>query len=361
MAETTSAQGLGKKEEGRVESLPRNRPKAITIYDVAEQAGVSTATVSRVINQSSFVTEETCQRVEDAIAELDYVPSATARRLSVGRSTSIALLISNLTNPFSAEVAAGVQSFCSEKSIGVILGNIRADPDMELGQLEIALAQGVGGILIAPGNQDDRVVAEIRRRGLPCVVLDARGDFGLDLVRGDSLGGAFELTKLLLDLGHCRIALVNARRDNSTARDRFVGYTRALNESNIEVDEALVKWGSALFYTMEYGAQATEELLGLQDPPTAIFAGNDFVALGVLGALTAFQVRVPDDMAVVSFDGITLPFLTAVIQPALEMGRIAAEMLYERIQGYVGPPREHMLPVELRVSGSSGRCTRGRN
>jgi len=108
---------------------------------------------------------------------------------------------------------------------------------------------------------------------------------------------------------------------------------------------------------MEYGARATEELLELQDPPTAIFAGNDFVALGVLGALTAFQIRVPDDMAVVSFDGITLPFLTAVIQPALEMGRMAAEMLHERIQGYEGPPREHVLPVELRVSGSTGRCT----
>ncbi len=190
---------------------------------------------------------------------------------------------------------------------------------------------------------------------LPCVVLDARGDFGLDVVRGDSLGGSFELTRLLLDLGHCRIALVNARRDNSTAKDRFAGYARALNESNIEVDEALLKWGSSLFYTMEYGAQATEELLGLPDPPTAIFAGNDFVALGVLGALTAFQIRVPDDMSVVSFDGITLPFLTAVIQPALDMGRMAAEMLYEQIQGYKGPPREHVLPVELRVSGSSGR------
>jgi len=329
----------------------------VTIYDVAKRAGVSTATVSRVINGSSFVTEETRQRVEKAVTDLDYVPSATARKLSVGRSTSIALLISNLTNPFSAEVAVGVQSFFSEKGIGVVLGNIRADPDTELSQLEIALAQGVGGIIIAPGSQDDRVVAELRRRDIPCVVLDARGDFGVDVVRGDSLGGAFDLTTLLLEQGHRRIALVNARRDNSTARDRFTGYARALSERDIEVDNALVKWGPALFYTMEYGARATEELLELQDPPTAIFAGNDFVALGVLGALTAFQIRVPDDMAVVSFDGITLPFLTAVIQPALEMGRMAAEMLHERIQGYEGPPREHVLPVELRVSGSTGRCT----
>jgi len=153
--------------------------------------------------------------------------------LSVGRSTSIALLISNLTNPFSAEVAVGVQSFFSEKGIGVVLGNIRADPDTELSQLEIALAQGVGGIIIAPGSQDDRVVAELRRRDIPCVVLDARGDFGVDVVRGDSLGGAFDLTTLLLEQGHRRIALVNARRDNSTARDRFTGYARALSERDI--------------------------------------------------------------------------------------------------------------------------------
>jgi LacI family transcriptional regulator len=315
-----------------------------TIRDVAAAAGVSYQTVSRVLNDKPDVAEETRQRVKKVVAELDYVPSATARGLSSGRATSIALLISNLTNPFSAEVAAGVQHYFGEKGIGVVLGNIRADPEEEWRQLEVALAQGVGGILIA----------EIKRRHMPCVVLDARGDFGVDVVRGDSLGGAFEITRLLLGLGHRRIALVNARRDNSTSRDRFAGYARALVESSIKVDEVLVKWGPSLFYTMEYGARATEELLGMQDPPTAIFAGNDYVALGVLGALTARQMRVPDDIAVVSFDGITLPFLTAVIQPAVEMGRIAALMLYERIQGFEAPPREHVVPVNLRISGSSG-------
>jgi LacI family transcriptional regulator len=326
----------------------------VTIYDVAEQAGVSTATVSRVINSSSFVSKQVRQRVEDAIAELGYVPNATARNLSAGRSTSIALLISNLSNPFSAEVVEGVRSFFSEQEIGLVLGNIRADPDTELSQLDLVLAQGVGGVLIAPGSQDDLAVAEVKRRNIPCVILDARGDFELDVVRGDSYGGAVELTRLLLDLGHRRIALVNARRDNSTARDRFAGYAQAFKDAGIEVDEALVQWGPSLFYTIEFGARATEELLALPDPPTAIFAGNDFVALGVLGALTARRVQVPDEMAVVSFDGITLPFLTAVIQPAADMGRTAAAMLYERMQGYGGPPREHVVPIELRISGSSG-------
>ena len=123
--------------------LSGNRSRAVTIYDVAKQAGVSTATVSRVINQTSFVTKETRERVEEAIAYLGYVPSATARKLSAGRSTSIALLISNLSNPFSAEVAEGVRSFFSEKEIGLVLGSIRADPDTELSQLELVLAQGV--------------------------------------------------------------------------------------------------------------------------------------------------------------------------------------------------------------------------
>jgi LacI family transcriptional regulator len=334
--------------------FPKKRSKTVTIYDVAKQAGVSTATVSRVVNQTSFVAAETRQRVEKAIAYLGYVPSATARKLSAGRSTSIALLISNLSNPFSAEVAEGVRSFFSEREIGLVLGNIRSDPETELSQLELVLAQGVGGVLIAPGSQDDLAVAEVKRRGIPCVVLDARGDFGLDVVRGDSFGGAVALTRLLLELGHRRIALVNARRDNSTARDRFAGYAQALEEAGIEVDEDLVQWGPSLFYTMEFGARATEELLALPDPPTAVFGGNDFVALGVLGALTARRVQVPDEMAVVSFDGITLPFLTAVIQPAADMGRTAAAMLYERMRGYDGPPREHVVPIELRIGGSSG-------
>lgn len=332
----------------------KDRSKAVTIYDVAERAGVSTATVSRVINDTSFVSEQVRRRVEDAIAELGYVPNATARKLSDGRSTSIALLISNLSNPFSAEVVEGVRSFFSEKEIGLVLGNIRADPDTELSQLDLVLAQGVGGVLIAPGSEDDLAVAEVKRHSIPCVVLDARGDFGLDVVRGDSYGGAVALTRLLLDLGHRRIALVNARRDNSTARDRFAGYARALQDAGIAVDEELVQWGPSLFYTIEFGARATEELLALADPPTAIFCGNDFVALGVLGALTARRVQVPDEMAVVSFDGITLPFLTAVIQPAADMGQTAAAMLYERMQGYDGPPREHVVPIQLRISGSSG-------
>ena len=261
----------------------RKRIDRPTIYDVAERAGVSTFTVSRVMNDSGFVREETRAKVEKAIAELGYVPRAAARKLRSRRADVIGLILSDVTNPFWARVIEAVQQFFTEKGISVILGNTRSDLAEERRQIAMALAQSVDGVIITPlADASAEQVAMIRERGVPCVVLDRRGDFGVDVVRSDSRGGAFALTQLLLDRGHRRIGLVTGDHDRSTAVDRYEGYREALEQAGLTVDATLVRWGP---YTRDFGTEAASELLNADPRPTGIFAANNSLAQGVLEAL----------------------------------------------------------------------------
>ena len=326
--------------------------------DVAERAGVSVFTVSRVVNSSGFVREDTRQRVESAIVEMGYVPSAVARRLRSSQHHAIGLLMSDITNPVWMATIAGIQSFFSDKDIGLVLGNDRSDLDEERRQLKIAFSQGVDGIIIIPLRDESQVVVEeIVRRGIPCVVLARSGDYGLDQVRADYRAGAYELTKHLLSEGHRRIALLNGPRNLSVARERLAGYLEALEQAGINPDGSLISWGP---YTPPAGAERAQEiLLTCPDLPTALLAGNNSIALGILDALGAHELSVPDDMAVACFGGTPAlySFLTVVDAPFVEMGRLAAEMLYERMQGHEGEPRIHVLREQMRVRSSSGHVS----
>jgi LacI family transcriptional regulator len=329
------------------------RRKRPTIYDVAERAGVSVFTVSRVINDSGFVRQQTRQRVEQAVAELAYIPSAAARRLRSRRSHAIGLLVHRAADPFWHEIVVGVQSFFAEQDMGVLLGDGRMDLEEERSQLEVALSQGVDGFVVAPVSDDSSVVSEIVRRGIPCVAVDRYLDLGVDVVRRDLYGAARELTELLSSLGHRRIALVNGPRNDAGAQERFKGYMQALRAADIPVDEALVAWGD---WTKPFGARAAGELLSIADPPTAFIAAANMYAEGVLETVRAVGMEVPRDVAIVSFGATPslFSFLTAAASPAAAMGEAAAEMLYQRIQGYEGPPRERVFHAVLHKRLSAG-------
>jgi LacI family transcriptional regulator len=327
--------------------------KKPTMHDVAERAGVSIFTVSRVINNSGFVRESTRECVEQAIAALNYLPSAAARRLRSGKSHAVGLLMSDVSNPFWNEIIVSIQAYLSDRGFGVVLGNARSDLEEERRQLDIALAQGVDGFIVVPLRDESQVVPKIRQRDIPCIVLERRGDFGVDVARRNLLRAVSELTEHLLGLGHQRIALVNGPRNHSGAVERFEGYSAAQRQAGLSVDEALVIWGP---FTPSYGAQATEELLALPDPPTAIIAAGSMQAVGVLDTLGAAEMVVPDDVSVVSFGSTPalFSFLTIAASPISEIGEAAAEMLCQRMQGYDGPPRERIFDTELRVRLSSG-------
>jgi LacI family transcriptional regulator len=325
------------------------------MHDVAARAGVSIFTVSRVVNQSGFVRESTRQRVEEAIAELNYVPSAAGRRLRSGKSHAVGLLMSDVANPFWNEIIVSIQAYLSDRGYGVILGNARSDLQEERRQLEIALRQGVDGFIAVPLRDESQVVPEILHRNISCVVLDRRGDFGTDVVRRDLYRATTELVELLLELHHQRIALVNGPRNHSGAVERFEGYGETLRQAGISVDEALVTWGP---FTQSYAARATEALLKLPDPPTAVIAVGNMHAVGVLETLGAAEMVVPDDISVVGFDATPalFSFLTVAASNKSEIGETAAEMLYQRLQGYDGPPREQVFGTELHLRLSAGLC-----
>jgi LacI family transcriptional regulator len=325
--------------------------------DVAEKAGVSMITVSRVMNGASYVNENTRARVLTAIEELQYVPNNLARSLRSQRTSTLALLLTDVTNAFWTTVARGVEDEASIHGYSVFLCNTDEDPTKEVRYLDTLLRHRVDGLLIGPTPQSAPILSRLQSRHARFVLLDRTVEgIDADVVRSDSHGGAASLTQHLLETGHRRIAFIGGPLTTSTGRDRLAGYEQALTDSGIEIDGSLVRIGQ---YGQESGHKLAAELLELNPRPGAIFTGNHQIAIGVLRALSEVGMRVPDDIALASFDDIVgansySPFLTAVIQPAYEMGRLGTRLLLDRIAGGRAPVEEITLPTRLVIRASCG-------
>jgi LacI family transcriptional regulator len=336
-------------------------PAAVTIQDVAARAGVSAMTVSRVLNQPARVAPTTRQRVEQAIRELGFVPNALARQLLRGRTHTVALVVSDISNPFFTQIARGVEDVAQRNGYTVIFGNSDESVEKERQYLHALLGRRIDGLLIAAAGSASRPMLELlARRGTQFVLIDRAIDgVPADTVIGDNIGGARTLTEHLICLGHRKIALVNGSQEVPTARDRRRGYLEALREHLIEPRPELIVEGD---YKRDSGERAARQLLALppDQRPTAIFAANNFIGVGVIEALRAARLAVPQDIAIVCFDDIELasalhPFLTVVAQPARTFGTIAAQFLLERLDGAEAPaPRKVVLPPELIVRISCG-------
>jgi DNA-binding LacI/PurR family transcriptional regulator len=230
-----------------------------TINDVARRAGVSPVTVSRVINETGNVSATTQAKVERAIKELGYVPSAMARSLRSKRTRTLALIVSDIANPFWTTVARGVEDAAQGRGYSVFLYNTDENPAKQQRYLDVVVAQGVDGVMIAPYDSDARNLAKLRRRNLPTVTVDRRiQGWDVDSVYCDSLSGAKALTQHLIDLGHRRIALISGPVNTSTATDRVAGYCLALTEAGIPVDPSLIKQGE---YRVTSGEELTNRVL----------------------------------------------------------------------------------------------------
>ncbi len=329
------------------------------IRDVAKRAGVAPITVSRCINNSGYCSPETRTRVEAAIAELGYVPNRMASGLRSKRSNTLALVLSDITNPFFTTVARGVEDAASQAGYTVIFCNTDELVSKEQMYLHMLLEKRVDGILLVPAQSTLEFVTLIQKQSIPLVVLDRRvPDTQTDVVRADFEGGAYELTRLLLSLGHRDIAVINGPRGVSTSEDRLNGYRRALSEAGITANPEREYYGP---FTQKSGYDLAQKVLTEAPRPTALFATNNFIGIGVLKALQELGLRVPDDIAVVSFDDlppamVIFPFLTVAAQPAYEMGQKAVEILLNKLSN--GPSeqcQEVVFPVEIVVRQSSGR------
>lgn len=328
-----------------------------TIRDVARRAGVAPITVSRVINNSGYVSDGTRARVEKAIADLKYVPNALAQGLRFNKTNVIALVLSDVTNPFWTTVARGTEDAANEANYSVVLCNTDEDVAKQDRYVQLLLRRQVDGFLLVPASNTTDTVRFIQNQRVPLVILD-RQLVGavVDTVRGDSEGGAYDLTRHLIELGHRRIAILSGPETASTSTQRVAGYRRALREARLKADPRLVSYGP--FY-QDSGYERTVGLLALTRPPTAIFAGNNFIAIGMMKALYEAGVRIPDDISVVGFDDLPAgllvqPFLTVAAQPAYEMGYRATTLLLQRIgDAGAAPCQTIVLPTELVIRQSS--------
>ena len=330
-----------------------------TIHDVAERAGVAPITVSRVINNSGYASKETRRRVEEAAADLGYVPNRMASGLRTKRSYSIALVLTDITNPFFTTVARGVEDAANEAGYTVTYCNTDEDREKEKRYLDLLIQQQVDGILLVPAQGTPDMVDYIQKHATPVVILDRRlSEAKSDVVRCDSEGGAYQLIRLLQELGHRRIALLGGPKDASTAEDRKAGYRRAMMEAGIDMTD-LELYGT---FTQGSGYEMAKEASARTPRPTALFAANNFIAIGGLKALRDCNITVPEDMALVGFDDlpealVTFPFLTVAAQPAYEMARRGAELLLARMAGEEPENyKEIILPTELIVRRSSGEA-----
>ena len=334
-----------------------------TISDVAKRAGVSAMTVSRVVNGTGYTSTETRTRVEAAIEELGYVPNALARQLRSKRTKTIALVVSDISNPFFTTIARGVEDHAVGLGFSVMYCNTDESEVEEEQYLLMLIERQVDGVLLVPARSSGESFRLLNDHHMPVVVLDRRiAARNVDSVRCDSEAGAYALAKHLVELGHRRIAVLTGRRNVSTSVDRVAGCRRAMEEVGLALPDELVHWGGFNVGRLNQadGHRMAQEVLAARgERPSAIFCANNFIGFGAIRALHEAGLRVPDDMSVVAFDDlpeewVSEPFLTVAAQPAYEIGQRAAAMLLDQIAGSHEPTGESVvLPFQLIVRRSS--------
>jgi DNA-binding LacI/PurR family transcriptional regulator len=354
--------------------MPRKSQRT-TIVEVARAAGVSTTTVSVVLNESQSnvrISEATRAAVKAAAEQLGYLPNPAAQSLRRQRTTMLTLLVGDLANPFFTDIAASVHAPVAVRGYELnIVDAYRLETELQaLDQLRNGSSAGV---IVATGRHGTRgqaidALRELVRCGLPAVIMSDRSpDPAIPAIRIDDAVGAYVVTTHLLKLGHRHIAHLTSRlsdlalHGSSVESDRLRGYLRALTEAGVAHDPAWLAQGEP---TVAGGYALMHELLARPGPrPTAVFCISDLRAIGALRALYEAGIRVPEDMAVVGFDGIqlgqfTTPALTTMNQPREEMGRLAADMLFTLLEGHEPLPSEQVLAAELLVRESCGAVAR---
>ena len=311
------------------------------------------------MNRSASVSTETREKVLRAIAQLGYVPSANARALKGKPSNAIALIISDVTNPFFAALTRGVEDVAQSEGFSLVLCNADRGKAKQRQYLERLLAGGVKGMIIAPATNAINDLKRLPRRGVALVIVDWRYPLpDADNVYTDSIAGARQLTNHLIQLGHRRIGMISGPRGDMTAEDRVAGYRLALTSAGLPEDTHLVRFGQ---FRQESGYRHCRRLLALTPRPSAIIAANNRLAAGAYEAINSLGLTIPRDISLVGFDDI--PFvpalasrLTVFAQPDYEMGQLSAQLLFERLQGKRKPEerREIVLGGKLIVRASSG-------
>lgn len=330
--------------------------KESTIKDVAAAAGVSVATVSRVLNGSDTVDAELAARVHDAVARLGYRRSGLARSLRIQRARVVGLVISDIRNPFFTDVVRGIEDRVAADGYSLVLCNSDEELSKEADYLDLFVEERMAGAIVSPASSRDTRLDALTGRGTPVVVIDREAvREAVDTVLVDNVRGGEIAVRHLIENGYRRIACVTGPPRTSTGADRLAGWEKALRAASLPVDEALVRRAD---FKESGGFDAAKDLLASPDPPDAFFVANNLMTVGVLAALREAGLEVPGDVGVVGFDDmpwaqLLRPALTTVAQPTYELGRRAAALLEGRIGGRDAPPERVVLEPTLVVRESA--------
>ncbi|MEX0415086.1 ribose operon transcriptional repressor RbsR [Bacillus sp. C30] len=314
-----------------------------TIKDVAKLAGVSVATVSRVLNKNGYVHEDTLKKVERAIEMLDYKPSTVARSLYNKKSRLIGLVVPNIVNPFFPEVARAVEDVAYKQGYTVVLCNSDESLEKEKQYIDVLRQNNVDGFIVATNPQNS---VNYMNLSIPVVAIDRMFNERIPTVYADNYAGSQAATKLLIDKGCKHIAHIRGPRDVSTANERFEGFVDVITQNNLSYMIAESTFDPA------NSEQVTVELLEEYPHIDGIVAGNDLIAIGVVKAALQKGISIPEELQIIGFDGISLtemmyPSITTVAQPIYEMGKVATELLLEQMEGNPLEEKHYPLPIEI--------------
>ncbi|MBT0570555.1 LacI family DNA-binding transcriptional regulator [Curvibacter sp. CHRR-16] len=327
-----------------------------TIKDVALQAGVSVTTVSHVVNKTRHVSPEALQRVERAIRDLGYVPSAVARSLKRNSTHTLGMLIPNSSNPYFAEIVRAVEDRCFGAGYALVLCNTDDEPHRQHIYLQVLAERRIDGLIVISTGDDQDLITMLHGMTIPTVVVDREiPDPTGDQIGADQLHGALLAVRHLVSLGHRHIACIGGPEGLAPSQQRIAGWQQALAEAGVNAAADQLWRGN---FSAQGGYEAMHAILRSQQRPSAVFACNDLMAIGALRAAHEIGLRVPDELSIVGFDDIELanfcsPPLTTVSQPKQRIGALAVDMLLERVKGRRQAVRKVLLHPELHVRAST--------
>lgn len=344
------------------------RKKQATLSDIAATIGVAPMTVSRVLNESGYVSEEMREKVLKAAKQMNYRRNGLARNLKRQRTETVGLVLGDISNPYSTELANSVRETLSAHGYNLFICISEHSAKEDIIAFRSLVDHNVDGIIVATrsNREGDEYLRDIADSDMPTVVVGRDFHYDdVDYIAADNLTGGFEATQHLIDLGHRRIGFIGASMNNRAGLKRLQGYLKALEEHDIEIDDRLVtgrKDSSSEvpgYSTEKMGYEGMKRLLSLPNRPTAVFARNDFTAIGAMTAIKEAGLSIPNDIAIVGFDDIPLavhtsPPLTTVRQPMRLQGQLAADLLLKRIRGDENAERiERVLDCELIIRKST--------
>jgi len=330
----------------------------VTIKDVAAGARVSTATVSRVLSGVNPVSDEVRSRVMKVIKHLNYQPNRLAQGLRAGQRRIIGVIIPDLQNPFFTSLIHGVEDALYKAGYTLLLGHSDGLVERELTHISVLRGEGAAGLIFAPTNEEGADYSSLAQWNIPVVAVDRlpRG-LKVDLAGTDSRKGVRDAVHHLIEHGYRTIGFINGPQGLDVAENRFAGYRDGLREAGIDLNSSLIIRSD---FRQAGGFEAMMRLLDLPKPPRAMLIANNLMTLGALQAIHERGVRIPNDIAVISFDDMSWasslrPPLTAIAQPAEELGHATAQLLLDRIQNPERAPRRILLPVRMVLRDSCGR------